>query len=380
MKIYRELHYDAMAIGPHDISGGISFLYSSLAQDTPWISGNILTTQGIPAFPPWKIIKKESFNIGVLGLTSPVPIADKHFKVVNWKEVLPGYVKELENKCDLLVLLSNLDDSENNMIAARFPDIHIIISANRKSGNIMPRLLHNSLVTQTHSRGKYLGILRIDWPESRIWNNSPRAMQVTGVIDSFGTYDADFKVLTTSLPESKEIRKILNQLKNEILEANKKRGHVSVSVSKDNHAGKTVNTSRITHLTGSASCQKCHPERYQQWNSTRHAQAYTTLLSQGQQFNLRCLPCHVTYEMKAVAEENTVNPQLLSLPESLHAVGCESCHGPGKLHVESNGAKDTFRVVEETICRNCHSLEMDKSFTFVSALSKVKCNPRSKEK
>ena len=35
-------------------------------------------------------------------------------------------------------------------------------------------------------------------------------------------------------------------------------------------------------------------------------------------------------------------------------VGCESCHGPGREHVESSGVKDMIRQPSIESCTECH--------------------------
>jgi hypothetical protein len=35
-------------------------------------------------------------------------------------------------------------------------------------------------------------------------------------------------------------------------------------------------------------------------------------------------------------------------------VGCEACHGPGKLHVTAAGASAIERPTGQTVCERCH--------------------------
>jgi len=51
-----------------------------------------------------------------------------------------------------------------------------------------------------------------------------------------------------------------------------------------------------------------------------------------------CLSCHDTKSYKGTAHALTTNPRT---PAATH--GCESCHGPGKAHVDSGG--DTSKIV-----------------------------------
>jgi hypothetical protein len=69
-----------------------------------------------------------------------------------------------------------------------------------------------------------------------------------------------------------------------------------------------------------------------------------------------CLSCHPTRSYKGTAHALATNART---PASTH--GCESCHGPGKLHVDAGG--DTAKIrnpgtlpVREgnDICATCH--------------------------
>jgi DmsE family decaheme c-type cytochrome len=69
-----------------------------------------------------------------------------------------------------------------------------------------------------------------------------------------------------------------------------------------------------------------------------------------------CLTCHDTQSYKGTAHALTTNP---NTPAATH--GCESCHGPGRAHVEGGG--DKTRIVNpknleprraSEICTTCH--------------------------
>ena len=45
-------------------------------------------------------------------------------------------------------------------------------------------------------------------------------------------------------------------------------------------------------------------------------------------------------------------------------VGCEACHGPGSLHVESSDRKDIKNNVSEEECTVCHNPERVEAFRF----------------
>lgn len=97
---------------------------------------------------------------------------------------------------------------------------------------------------------------------------------------------------------------------------------------------------------GSATCRSCHAETHNDWQSTKHSQAFVDLKASGQQNNKNCLGCHTVGYNKTtgyVSEAATPN---------LEGVQCESCHGPGSLH-RGNKAM-IVRSTAAEVCTGCH--------------------------
>src|SRR5262249_37572472 len=83
---------------------------------------------------------------------------------------------------------------------------------------------------------------------------------------------------------------------------------------------------------GSAKCKGCHKDEYKVWEESGHAHAYETLVNAtrpaNRQFDGECLVCHtIGFDQKSGWLD-------ARKPSFLGGVGCESCHGPGSLHVE----------------------------------------------
>lgn len=100
---------------------------------------------------------------------------------------------------------------------------------------------------------------------------------------------------------------------------------------------------------GSQSCKACHAYEYEQWNSSLHAKAYSTLEQVGSQFDPECVVCHVVgmdYESGFISLQKTGH---------LAGVGCENCHGPGSEHILSVGA--TKLTEPKSTCLDCHTPE-----------------------
>lgn len=100
---------------------------------------------------------------------------------------------------------------------------------------------------------------------------------------------------------------------------------------------------------GIDACSSCHREAREVWEGTRHSRAYGTLQDGFKEFNLDCVGCHVTGYGKPGGSTVTHN-------DKLRGVQCESCHGPGSLHVKKPRDKSLIvgRPPPETCVTECH--------------------------
>ena len=95
-------------------------------------------------------------------------------------------------------------------------------------------------------------------------------------------------------------------------------------------------------------CETCHKPETAFWRSTRHGQAYRTLVDKDRQFTLECVGCHVTgYEQPGGSSVTDV--------ALFKDVQCETCHGPGSLHAKSTSTETIQLTPERQLCASqCH--------------------------
>lgn len=424
MQAMRTMHYSAIGLAPHDLTAGSEFLqHLQATYGIPFISMNLIAKKnGETVFKPYIIRQVGDISVAVLGLTDVGPNSSKNgvlqnLSALSWQDTLPKTLQEVGKSADLIILLSSFPEQINREIAQQFEEINLILQSGSSTANRPPKLIGNSLITQTASRGKYVGKIDINWKASGKWlqeesakqrkdindrldrinwrlgrlekrvptrdlekNTQYRELQKTKSIliaeldglaqqeqqtaKEFSTYQDDAPIaLPISLPEDPEVQTIVNRTKQVVYEINKKR--------LAELRQKNVKPEIAATMAGWQSCRSCHPVQTEYWQQTRHAKAWETLVVKNQQFNQDCLICHVTlptYNKEVILRENLI----ASLTPEFHGVSCESCHGPGRNHVESPEINKLLKPTAET-CITCHTPDRDDDFDFDRKLKILDC-------
>lgn len=430
---YNLMQYDAVAVGRNDLGAGLSYLKEQAARaEFTWLSANLVhKTDKKPIFSASLIRTFGDLTVGIIGLTGhdgKVQFQNNEDAVIlPWQEVLPDHIADLSSRCDLLILLSNYKTNQNQEIARSFGDIHLIIQSSPSSRNSTPQLINKSLIAQTGKQGKYLGWMLIDWQRSKTWGRkgaikemATKKQELDGINGRISrierrakeedlsanssyqnllrsrerllstiiflenelydlkktghapsTYENNFIALDIKLPDQPDVEKIVKTIKQNVNQAGRRKAaKAATSIDKPEMPMEKL------EFAGWHVCAKCHEPQTDFWERTNHSSAYQTLVEQEQQFNLDCLPCHVTaeYETTKISANDSV---LFSLPSILQQVGCEICHGPGKPHTASQDPSQISRKPAATICLRCHTPERDEEFNYANDLERIAC-PASK--
>jgi len=111
------------------------------------------------------------------------------------------------------------------------------------------------------------------------------------------------------------------------------------------------------------SCQSCHYSAYEKWHASGHASALQTLVKKDRVVP-ECIPCHVTSYRNGDAFDTS---DLVSR----ESVSCESCHGPGNVHVATQRKSDIVARPAKDVCLKCHNTDTSPRFDYAKALSKI---------
>jgi hypothetical protein len=127
---------------------------------------------------------------------------------------------------------------------------------------------------------------------------------------------------------------------------------------------------KVATYVGSEKCVACHQSAAAIWSASAHSRAFATLVSQNADADPRCIACHTV----GFGDPSGYHRDLHAT--ALVNVGCESCHGPGSLHVrQENGDSSisfTFRPLDSGDCQKCHQGEFSRPFDWTQFWPLVK--------
>ncbi len=426
MRVYQNIAYDAVGIGPLDMAGGFELLQRSAADNFPWISANIIDADGNPLFRQWISKEVQGVEVVITALTAPPKNLDQAVTIGHWESLLPDLLQQMskEKNSPFIILLSSLTGEENRLIAEQYPAINLLLGADQHQQNLSPQVVNQTLVTQTGKQGKYQGLLEINFGTKRRWGQnrekeladlqnrlgslnwqlrrlekksasgkisanqnstmdrlrknkdemSAKIISLQETIDKGQSqtmlsdrYQYRFIGLKKNMPNDIPTEELLKQLNQQIRQLHK-------NPMKQNRTtdAQTLFPQRMD-LVGYRVCESCHLPQTEFWRSTKHAEAYTTLVRKEKNLDLECLLCHVTQDLFSTSFQIIPTKGLLSLPRELQSVGCETCHGAGKKHSVNPERFKMVRLPGQDICLTCHTPEHDDNYNYETKLPLISC-------
>ncbi|MDR2548888.1 MAG: hypothetical protein LBD10_01585 [Desulfobulbus sp.] len=205
-------------VGTRDLAAGIGLLKASHRPAAfSWLSLNLVDpATHKPLFAPMIQRQVGTTKIAVLALTDHTALSGdtKEFQALDWRTALPPVLAKAEQEADFILLLSNYSFSENQEIAKKSGTIDLILQTGHVAGNMAPIPINKSLLAQTEIRGKYVGIMDIDWHGRAAWSEA--GQPVPDKDQPVSTYANQFVPLYQSLAVAPDIEAVIKQTKQQI--------------------------------------------------------------------------------------------------------------------------------------------------------------------
>ncbi|MHC9538515.1 MAG: bifunctional UDP-sugar hydrolase/5'-nucleotidase [Vulcanimicrobiota bacterium] len=212
---YRDLEYDAITIGNHDLSWGLkTFEKLSDQVDTDFLAANMkMADENVTMkhLKPYKVIERKGVRIGVIGATSRLTAVGcpdkKALQIVEAAPVVKSCVEELKSKekVDMIVLLSHLGYDDDVKLAQETDGIDIIIGSHSHKAIPGGEKVGNTIIVQTAGEGNSLGRLDVDFDITKNAITSTRE-QLIPVTENITPDPAVEKILAPFMEKFKPLR------------------------------------------------------------------------------------------------------------------------------------------------------------------------------
>lgn len=334
------MNYDAIGVQWRDLAYGEKFINSGLTT-LPWVSSNWHNDH----FDKQRRIERNGMKLAFFNWLDPKKspqqqMQGKQQSVNNNKNALTKMIKKAKNEHYVTVLSSALTlNKALKQISLKHVDILIIRSAHEVYSE--PKLHRSTLVLQPGSRGMRLG--RVD-----ITLNKK---------NKIGKFTHQVIRLPDSIIDAPNLAQWYDKYNARVKEDYLKR----VAVKKKLSTGKSA-------FAGEEICNSCHAKEHKIWQGSKHASAFEQLETVNKAFDPDCIGCHtVGFEKKGGYIDLSVTANLLN-------VQCESCHGAGREHADSNGKIKVSHHdwPKKKMCMQCHvgshspRFELDNYWTKIS--------------
>lgn len=357
------LKYNAMALSADDLKIGVGealgLLDNGLGDSTKIVVANVE-----PDPEPYGRIFRKSLvatagpvKVGITAVVDPEalkklidPDRDTLLpKVSPPDDVLPKVLADLSSESDYQVLMVQGPPDLAKRLATACPGFDIVVSTSEFPDPLKhePDLLNGgqTMLVTVGKKGKYVGVFGLYPKESPSLRY--QLVTLTKVFDGPAT----------------AMKKLIED---------EYRGTLKSAKVVENYL-KLPYTSGASGATfaGAKSCKECHPNTYSFWSTTKHSQAFNSLLHNKDKkpdtaFDAECVSCHTTgFEFVSGWKSQSETPLLAGNQ-------CENCHGPCSKHEEDPDNLEYRKLITLTaeqaeknhLCLRCHDDENSRNFSF----------------
>ncbi|MDA0833701.1 MAG: multiheme c-type cytochrome [Planctomycetota bacterium] len=373
-----EMKYTAVGLGPEELRFGPEVFLQlhnpepEKPETTPsFVSANVtmLETPDLGKLP-YKIVTINRVKIGVtsiLGLHQRREVFGESeggdMSAEDAEAALPAVIEALKAESpDLLVLLSHADQDESKVLAEKFPEFQLIVTAGGvEDPNGIAQKVGETTIIDVGHKGKHAGVIGF-YPDAE----QNFKFELVELDRRFGD---NMKMI-------EQMRYYQDRLKSEQL------AYTEPPLPHPSGA----------HFVGAEKCGECHTKAYEKWLTTKHSHATESITHarEGQPaygitriYDPECLACHSTgwnpkeyirYDGGFVNEEFAQTDDEKTLSKLLQGQQCENCHGPGSKHIELVDAGEIeeakklthldLETAKANVCYKCHDLDNSPHFNF----------------
>ncbi len=170
---YSTIPYDAILPGDQELIRGQEYLIELLKRTAAPIVNTNIRVPKIKNSRPVRIIKRGGIRVAILGVVGPAAIKyypDSVRAIIALEDVntaLTRHLKGLENKADIIVLLTHQGYDYDVKLAANLTGVDVIIGAHSQTSLKTAQEINAILVAQAGKEGYYIGIIEVRLDEAK---------------------------------------------------------------------------------------------------------------------------------------------------------------------------------------------------------------------
>jgi hypothetical protein len=325
--------YDAFVPGANELSLDKEWLTTTSKRcGIPLVAANIVDrTTGRSAFDEVRVIERGDLHVGIIGLVEP-PFQREWYEAIE---------RSVDDQYKIVDPIRSLEQALSTM-----PPVDICVVAGTIHPGTASRILEMAdarIALVLSSVHRFARLSEVDEKQVRVRTRSHKGMYggrgyAYADFERFGIGRVDIETapclwcafsdikLAPGSEEDPSTRKRLDELSRllagrpETWRATPLAGFASEQALKGT-------------FIGSERCLTCHANAADVWKSSAHSHAYATLVKKGKESDPACLRCHTTGFLLTGGFRPDLEPAKRA---HLTDVGCETCHGPGSLHVDGH--------------------------------------------
>jgi len=343
--------YDAVTIGEYDLRNGVEYLVRLASENgIPLVSANVRdAATGTLVARPYVIVERLGVRLAVTGVMADDmdirlgrDVQTSGVTVDPQVEALAALVPELRKKADFVVVLAHVGIDHSKELVEAVPGIDFLVVGSQRNYAAKLFEVGTTVFLQPGYRGEYASLTRLRFSADRVYQG----------------YDGQAVAMDDKVPVDASMALLVKEHKAAVERYGKERSAAQAQ----EQAQKRLGEYRETCIGVEGSCRRCHQSQYEQWLTTAHAKAFTTLEAATQATNPACLKCHTTCKLDLKQDGSE------AIPEELRGVQCESCHGVGTKHARDG----SYGTVSVAVCMTCHDKANSPDFKYATYLPKVK--------
>jgi hypothetical protein len=344
LRAFAAMKFDALNVGHREAQLSAAQLREfKQSSPVPLLSANLVDkATGKPIFDAFRIIERGGFRIAVLGVLDPRGLErdlGEGLAVESMDVALTRCLTEVRSRADAIVLLAFADEDALTRLAQQFYEVHVILGGKVRQPAQELKKENRSLIYFVTNEARALGLLRLRLAAGG--SCQPLASEI--------------KLLHDRIPQDKAFRQLAQDYRDEVRQT-----RLAVDDPANLHADMIPGVRATASFAGSAKCLGCHQVAGDVWSKSGHARAFATLVARRADADPSCLACHTVGFGNAAGYRREFGAAKLT------DVGCESCHGPGSLHVKQQEGDTSisfkFRPLDAGDCKRCHYGEFSRPF------------------